>query len=62
MSPQPNTAPASEGNPSEIKYSPLQDIRDHEPLAFYCPGGYHPVEMNDELGESGRFTVMRKLG
>lgn len=62
MSSQPNTAPASEGKPSEIKYRPLEDILSHEPLEFYCPGGYHPVEMDDELGESGRFKVMRKLG
>lgn len=63
MSPQPDTAPASEGRPSEIKYLTLEDISyHHEPLAFYCPGGYHPVEMNDELGESRRFRVMRKLG
>ncbi|KAK5997966.1 SRSF protein kinase 2 [Cladobotryum mycophilum] len=34
----------------------------HEGLERYEKGGYHPVHLGDELGESGRYRVIHKLG
>jgi serine/threonine protein kinase len=34
---------------------------EEEDAQDYCPGGYHPVEINDVFKE-GRYTVLRKLG
>lgn len=45
-----------------MKYRPLRQISRHETLRYYRPGGYHPILIEDRLGESGRFTVVRKLG
>lgn len=59
---QPNTAAAAAGKSSKIRYTPLKHISRHETLRYYRPGGYHPILINDKLGESGRFKVLRKLG
>lgn len=59
---RPGTASASAGKPTKMKYRPLQQISRHETLRYYRPGGYHPIVIEDRLGESGRFTVLRKLG
>lgn len=62
MLPQPDTALATTAKPSKIKYRPLTRISHHETLRYYRPGGYHPILINDSLGEAGRFKVLRKLG
>lgn len=56
------TAPATTGKPTQMKYHDLQHISRHEILRYYRPGGYHPILVMDRLGESDRFTVLRKLG
>ncbi|KAI1283412.1 kinase-like protein [Xylaria sp. FL0933] len=33
-----------------------------EPLEEYQDGGYHPIHIGDELGVSGRYRVIHKLG
>lgn len=33
-----------------------------EPLAEYQPGGYHPVQLGDCLGDDGRYRALAKLG
>lgn len=65
MTPRPNPTPAAASQSSrrlKIKYCPLESIRHHEDLKYYRPGGYHPILVGDKLGESDRFTVLRKLG
>lgn len=32
-----------------------------EDLGKYCPGGYHPVRLNDSL-YNGRYEILHKLG
>lgn len=59
---QSTAAPATTGKPTKMKYRPLQQISRHETLRYYRPGGYHPILIGDRLGESGRFSVLRKLG
>ncbi|KAL1869169.1 hypothetical protein Daus18300_005706 [Diaporthe australafricana] len=53
---------AEEYKSSTIEYRPLKVISNHEKLKYYRPGGLHPVLINDRLGRSGRFVVLRKLG
>lgn len=33
-----------------------------EHLEDYDPGGHHPVQLGDALGENGRYIVVHKLG
>lgn len=54
--------PAEKSESSSITYSPLRAISYHESLEDYRPGGLHPVLIEDSLGESNRFKVLRKLG
>ncbi len=32
-----------------------------EQLTDYCPGGYHPIHLNDTLHD-GRYEIVHKLG
>ncbi|PYI11409.1 kinase domain-containing protein [Aspergillus sclerotiicarbonarius CBS 121057] len=41
--------------------SPYQLIEDVEDLDRYCPGGYHPLRVGDELSD-GRYQLVDKLG
>ena len=42
-------------------YEPVffDNVEDHEEYKF---GGFHPVHLNDELGNSNRYRVLHKLG
>ncbi|KAG6358516.1 hypothetical protein INS49_014400 [Diaporthe citri] len=44
------------------RHASAPHVSRHETLRYYRPGGYHPILVEDKLGESGRFTVLRKLG
>lgn len=43
---------------SERKYNIIDDVEDIE---LYAAGGFHPVDLGDEL-HNGRFTIIHKLG
>lgn len=37
------------------------DLEFAEPLEAYCPGGYHPVHLEDEF-KHGQYKILHKLG
>jgi len=41
----------------KIEYMPIEDV---EKLERYCPGGYHPVTIGEQLG--GKYSIVHKLG
>ncbi|GKZ37239.1 hypothetical protein AbraIFM66950_008696 [Aspergillus brasiliensis] len=45
----------------ELRKIPYQLIENVEDLSLYCPGGYHPLQVGDELNE-GRYRLVHKLG
>lgn len=44
--------------PGKPQYRLVEDVED---LQRYCPGGYHPLEIGDNLDE-GRYRLVDKLG
>ncbi|KAJ5223964.1 hypothetical protein N7468_008506 [Penicillium chermesinum] len=44
--------------PGKPQYRLVEDVED---LHRYCPGGYHPLEIGDDLDE-GRYRLVDKLG
>jgi hypothetical protein len=66
-SPTPDSNPPAADEPKtptrhddRFKYN-THDGEWFESLNTYCPGGYHPVHLNDTF-KDGRYKVIRKLG
>ncbi|PKY02269.1 kinase domain-containing protein [Aspergillus campestris IBT 28561] len=49
---------ASSTRPSKAQYQLIEDVED---LDRYCSGGYHPLQIGDELAR-GRYRLVNKLG
>lgn len=48
--------------PEQTVYFPLDEAEQLEDIEQYRPGGFHPVAIDDFLGENDRFDVWSKLG
>ncbi|KAJ5594692.1 uncharacterized protein N7459_000900 [Penicillium hispanicum] len=44
-------------NTTRVLYEPIEDV---ERMEYYCPGGYHPVNIGDRF--HNRYRVVHKLG
>ncbi|GKZ81564.1 hypothetical protein AnigIFM56816_006085 [Aspergillus niger] len=53
-----NESQTSTVRPGRPQYRLVEDVED---LHRYCPGGYHPLEVGDDLDES-RYRLVDKLG
>ncbi|RAK83692.1 kinase-like protein [Aspergillus costaricaensis CBS 115574] len=53
-----NASRTSTIRPSKQQYRLVEDVED---LHRYCPGGYHPLEIGDDLNK-GRYRLVDKLG
>ncbi|OJZ81888.1 hypothetical protein ASPFODRAFT_222407 [Aspergillus luchuensis CBS 106.47] len=53
-----NASRTSTAKPSKPQYRLVEDVED---LHRYCPGGYHPLELGDDLNK-GRYRLVDKLG
>ncbi|BCS15625.1 hypothetical protein RIB2604_03500680 [Aspergillus luchuensis] len=53
-----NASRTSTAKPSKPQYRLAEDVED---LHRYCPGGYHPLELGDDLNK-GRYRLVDKLG
>lgn len=53
-----NASRTSTLRPSKQQYRLVEDVED---LRRYCPGGYHPLEIGDDLNK-GRYRLVDKLG
>jgi serine/threonine protein kinase len=51
-------SPTSSNRPGKTQYWLIEDVED---LDRYCPGGYHPLQIGDEL-DCGRYRLVHKLG
>ncbi|BFZ57240.1 serine/threonine protein kinase, CMGC [Savitreella phatthalungensis] len=59
-------AAAASGNTTSLQSTPgtsnpASEPEEEEDFEDYCPGGYHPVKLN-ETYKSGRYVTVRKLG
>ncbi|GAQ45443.1 hypothetical protein AtubIFM55763_002131 [Aspergillus tubingensis] len=53
-----NDSRTSTARPSKPQYRLIEDVEDPH---RYCPGGYHPLEIGDDLNK-GRYRLVDKLG
>ncbi|GFN20380.1 kinase-like protein [Aspergillus tubingensis] len=53
-----NASRTSTARPSKPQYRLIEDVEDPH---RYCPGGYHPLEIGDDLNK-GRYRLVDKLG
>ncbi|PWY82130.1 hypothetical protein BO70DRAFT_362052 [Aspergillus heteromorphus CBS 117.55] len=54
----PHRGIATRMEPSKVRYEFMEEV---ERIDFYVPGGYHPIQLGDELN-AGRYVIAHKLG